>query len=138
MVDKEKMRRKIQYIEENKAKLEQLKELSVQELSDDFRNIEAAKHLLQVAIEAMIDIANHIIARNRWPTPGTSFEALQTLKKHGYFDSNELELFAQMIKFRNRVVHLYHEVDNDEIHKILQKHLGDFSLFVRAVSKKLF
>ncbi len=71
MVDGDKIRNKIQTIEGNTAKLEVLARDSPKDFRDDFRNVEAAKHLLQVNVEAMIDIANHIIARNRWRTPAT-------------------------------------------------------------------
>ncbi len=138
MVNKEKIRQKIQYIEENSGKLDKLKNYTLDEFVGDFRNVEAAKHLLQVNIEAMIDVANHIIARNRWTTPATSSESLNILRQHGYFDEQEQQLFNRMVKFRNRVVHLYHVVDDAEIYKILQERLDDFSLFIKAVTGKLF
>jgi len=102
VVDREKIRQKIQHIEENSAKLEQLKDFNLQEFTGDFRNIEAAKHLLQVNIEAMIDVANHIIARNRWAIPATSAESFKILREHGYFGNREQEIFNHMVKFRNR------------------------------------
>jgi len=138
VVDKEKIRQKIQYIEENRRKLDQLKSYTLEEFVADFRNVEAAKHLLQVNIEAMIDVANHIIARNRWTTPATSSDSLNILRQHGYFGEKEQKLFNRMVKFRNRVVHLYHMVDDTEIYKILHEGLDDFSLFIKAVTGKLF
>jgi len=66
MVDKEKIRQKIQFIEDNLNKLEQIKSFTKDEFLNDFIKIEATKHLLQISIEAMIDIAGHVIARNRF------------------------------------------------------------------------
>ncbi len=54
---------------------------------------------------------------------------------HDFFPLPEEELFSQMVKFRNRVVHLYQAVDDKEIYKILQDHLDDFSLFIKAVTR---
>jgi len=31
-----------------------------------------------------------------------------------------------MVKFRNKTVHLYYEIDDKEVYKILQQHLNDF------------
>ena len=138
MVDKEKIRSKIQTIEGNTAKLKELGKYSLEEFLSDFRNVEAAKHLLQVNVEAMIDIANHIAARNRWRTPGTSAEAFMLLEQNGYFTTDELNTFNKMAKFRNRVVHLYHAVDDNEIYKIIQENLEDFSLFVKMIASKVF
>lgn len=40
-----------------------------------------------------------------------------------------------MVQFRNRLVHLYWEVDAEIIYEILQKNLGDFDLFARWIAK---
>ncbi len=138
MVDKEKIRSKIQIIEDNISKLKHIQKYSEAEFSADFRNVEAAKHLLQVNIEAMIDIANHIIARNRWKTPETSADSLRLLQQKSFFKKEQLKVLIQMIKFRNRLVHLYHTTDDSEIYKILQNNLDDFTLFVKAIAAKLF
>lgn len=138
MVDKEKIRSKIQTIEGNTVKLKQLGIFSVEDFLNDFRNVEAAKHLLQVNIEAMIDVANHVAARNRWRTPGTSAEAFSLLEQNGYFNNDDLNTFNRMIKFRNRLVHLYHTVDDRDIYNLLQDNLDDFSLFVKMIVAKVF
>jgi len=138
MVNKDVIRRKTHYIEANQDKLAYLSKLTSQEFSEDFRNIEAAKHLLQVSIEAMLDIANHIIARNRWGIPTKSSDSIRILREKGYFSQQEEALFGNMIKFRNRVVHLYHDINDKEIYKILQENLQDFSLFLKAIAKNNF
>ena len=38
-----------------------------------------------------------------------------------------------MAQFRNRLVHLYWDVDEEAIYDILQKDLGDFELFIRYI-----
>ncbi len=138
MVDKEVIRAKIQTIEANTIKLRQLAMYKVSEFLEDFRNVEAAKHLLQVNVEAMIDVANHIAARNRWRTPETSSDALALLAENGILEAEDLPRFNKMVKFRNRVVHLYHLVDDAEIHRILQENLDDFALFVKRIVLKVF
>lgn len=138
MVDKEKIRSKIQTIEGNTAKLKELKKYSLREFLNDFRNIEAAKHLLQVNVEAMIDVANHISARNRWKSPATSAEAFALLGQNGYLNDDEVITISKMIKFRNRLVHLYHTVDNKEIYNILQENLDDFNIFIKSIVNKIF
>lgn len=72
--------------------------MSSQEFIEDFRNIETAKPLLQVSIEAMLDICNHIIARNRWGAPDKSADSIRLLREKRYFSEAEEEQFAKMIK----------------------------------------
>lgn len=137
MVDREKIRRKIQLIEDNLIKLKTLGELSWSEFNQDFRNAEAAKHLLQVNIEAMIDIANHYIARNRWLTPESSSEAFRILAEKGLISAEDQRIFSQMIKFRNRIVHMYFAVDNEEIYRLLKEKLDDFHRFIKIIATSI-
>ncbi|AGK99993.1 type VII toxin-antitoxin system HepT family RNase toxin [Desulfoscipio gibsoniae] len=135
MVDKEVVQHKIGIIEDNLAKLETLAELTPENFLDKFYYIESAKHLLQVSIEAMLDIAHHIIARERFRTPKTYAEAFLILTEQEILPQKKGLAFLQMAKFRNRVVHLYHDVDDKEVYLILKMNLDDFREFVRAVVK---
>jgi len=38
-----------------------------------------------------------------------------------------------MVQFRNRLVHLYWEIDAEIVYEILQKNLGDFDVFTKYV-----
>lgn len=63
MVDKEKLRQKIHFIRKNLHKLEGLKKLTYKEFTKGPYYFDASLRMLQIAIEAMIDICNHIVAR---------------------------------------------------------------------------
>jgi uncharacterized protein YutE (UPF0331/DUF86 family) len=39
----------------------------------------------------------------------------------------------RMVSFRNRVVHLYWDVDESVVYDILHNHLSDFDTFVRYI-----
>lgn len=133
MVDKEILQQKIIVIEENIKKLEYLAALSEEEFLGKFYYIESAKHLLQVSIEAMLDVAHHIIARERYRSPQTYAEAFLILIENKVLPKEREKNYLQMAKFRNRVVHLYHEVDEKDIYKILKEGKEDFKEFVKAL-----
>ena len=42
-----------------------------------------------------------------------------------------------MAKFRNRLVHLYSEIDNEYIYEIIKSDLGDFTKFKKSIAKQL-
>jgi len=42
-----------------------------------------------------------------------------------------------MARFRNLLVHLYWEVNNQRVYEILQKDLDDFDLFLEKLGKYL-
>ena len=135
MVDLEKIRAKSQIIEVNLARLEQLGTQSRNAFLADFRNVETAKRLLQVSIEAMIDAATHIIARKRLPTPGTSGEAFTRLGQAGLLPQNHIPIYLVMVRLRNRLVHMYAEVNDDEVYRTLQMNLGDFRTFLADLAQ---
>ncbi len=131
--DREKILSKLSLIMENMKMLQCLKRLSLEEFVQDFRNVESTKHLLQVSIEAMIDIANHIISRGRLGHPKSYAESFGILHTEGILAPEQVENYSVMVKFRNRVVHLYQKVDPDQIYDILQGKLQDFAVFSEEI-----
>ncbi len=133
MLDKEKLIHKIQYIEDNLSKLEKIKSFSREDFLNDFIKIEAAKHLLQISVESMIDIAAHIIARKRLTAPGSSAEMFDILKDADILKEDHLSNYKLMARFRNRIVHLYNDIDDTEIFSIIQDKLHDFREFISEI-----
>lgn len=71
MIDKEKIKNKINIIKENLSELQKMKETPLQDLSKNARDLAAAKYFIRASIEAMIDIGSHIIAKNLLGAPST-------------------------------------------------------------------
>jgi len=131
--DRPRLRARIQHIETCLERLETLRRLPLADFLADFRNTESAKHLLQTAIEAMMDIANHILARRRLPTPDAGVETFRRLGEAGLLSPEHVETYVQMVKFRNLVVHLYQEVDAERVYGVMQDDLDDLRQFIAEV-----
>ena len=138
MVDKDIIQRKLLFIDLKLQNLEILKLMERQDFLASFQAIDAAKYNLQVCIEALIDVSNHVVARERWGIPSTSAEAVKLIIQHGVLAKEKELSLVQMVKFRNRIVHLYQEVDDSEIYRILQENLDDIKGFIQAVINKFF
>lgn len=136
MVDKDILQRKLAFIDLTLGKLEHLKTMTPKDFLVSFQAVDSAKYNLQVSIEAVIDVATHIVARERWGVPASAGEAVKVLMQHGVLEETQAARLTQMIKFRNRIVHLYQEVDDQQIYIILQENLGDFRSFVKTVLVK--
>ncbi|MDD4568691.1 MAG: DUF86 domain-containing protein, partial [Tepidanaerobacteraceae bacterium] len=80
-IDKKRILDKIRVIQDCLSKLDVLSRLSVDEFTSDFKNFDSAKYNLQIAIEAMIDIGNHIISRKGLGTPKTYRDTFEILHK---------------------------------------------------------
>jgi uncharacterized protein YutE (UPF0331/DUF86 family) len=48
-----------------------------------------------------------------------------------------LDDLVAMAKFRNRLVHLYWEVNSDQFHTILLSRLGDFGMVLASIASYL-
>ncbi len=133
MVDKVKLRQKIAFIEKNVRLLEELKNMPIGEFEDDGIIFNAAVRLLQISIEAMLDIASHVVARERLGTPNTYAESFELLVLGKVITPKFADKAKNMAKFRNRVVHLYMDVSAKDVYKIIQHNLDDFNEFIRQV-----
>ena len=138
MVDKDIIQRKLSFIDLKLQNLETLKLMERQDFLASFQAVDAAKYNLQVCIEALIDVSNHIVARERWGIPSTSAETVKLIIQHGVLSKDKELSLVQMVKFRNRIVHLYQEADDSEIYRILQENLDDIKGFIQAVINKFF
>jgi uncharacterized protein YutE (UPF0331/DUF86 family) len=79
----------------------------------------------------MIDLCAHFVARLRLKAPTDSAGLVQALAEANLLPEPHVKSYVRMIRFRNRVVHLYQEVDEQEVYRILTEHLDDFRMFIR-------
>ncbi len=102
----------------------------------DFRNIESSKYLLQVSIECCLDMANHIIASERLRSPKDYADSFRVLHEKAVVPHDLINNLIEMAKFRNRLVHIYWEINDELIYEIIKEHLDDFNRFIQSVLKK--
>lgn len=103
----------------------------------DFRNTESAKYLLIVATEAAIDVCNHIVSRLGGRAPRDYADCFAVLADLKVITAELAGRLRRMARFRNLVVHLYWEVDNAQVYRILCDDLGDLSDFRHQVAQWL-
>lgn len=135
-VDMEKIRQKLQFIRQNLRELQQFAEMDLEEFENNSLYEAAATRMLQIAIEALLDICTHIIAREGWGLPKTYVESIEMAAYYGLIPKEFLGTYKAMARFRNRVVHMYDDIEVGEIHKIIINHLDDFQPFMENVIKK--
>lgn len=135
MVELDKIEKLFDSLDGAIAKLKILQRLSHREFLVDFTKYESAKHLFQVSIQNCLDICYHIIASEGWRAPRSSADAFAVLNEREIIPDDFLPVAQQMVKFRNRLVHLYWEVDEEQVYDILQTRLDDFDRFESYVRK---
>jgi uncharacterized protein YutE (UPF0331/DUF86 family) len=116
---------KAQVVRTNLEKLQQLPQASYEQFASDFRNTEAALHLLQTAIQALLDLGIGMCSRLGLATPRTSFEILERLEEGKELPAGAAKRFAPIVGFRNRVVHLYDRIDPEIVYRVVTERRAD-------------
>ena len=112
-------------------RLEDLQKLSEETFIADPHKIGSAKYSLIVAIEGAVDLCNHIISKNGYRTPEDYGDTFRVMAEQGCFDKEFTTSLIQMARFRNRLVHIYWEIDDKEIYRIIQTRIGDIRRFLK-------
>lgn len=115
-------------------RLKSLKTLDKESFLNDPDKIGSAKYNFIITIESAIDICNHIISQNGYRAPENYADTFQVLTDHGAFDSAFVKDLKEMGRFRNRLVHLYWEVDDEQVYEILQTRLDDLKTFLDKIA----
>jgi len=134
MVDKPKLDGILSTLRRYIEVLRRLARVPRDEFLDDADKIASAKYHFVVAIECCIDIANHIIASGKLRIPRDTADSFVVLVEAGICPTDLAEPLKAMARFRNRLVHLYWDVDDQLVAKYLSNSLGDFDRFAAAIS----
>lgn len=130
----DKIARLISELRKSARNLQRLRSHEKRSFFSDPDKIGSAKYHFIVAIESAIDICSHIVSRNRFRIPEDYADTFRVIHENGGFDAQMVLTLREMTKFRNRLVHLYWEVDDEQIYDILQTRLGDFDRFLERIS----
>ncbi len=133
MVDKPKLDQLLSNLKLYVEILRRLASVPRDSFLDDADKIGSAKYHFVVAIECCIDAVNHIIASEKLRIPRDMADAFTVLAERGFLPADLEQPLKAMARFRNRLVHLYWQVDDSLVADYLRDHLGDFDRFAAAV-----
>ena len=102
-------------------------------LSIDLLQRRFVEHTLQIAIQASLDVASHIVSDYRLGEPKTNREVFALLAQAGWIDATLLDSLSRMVGFRNILVHGSDDVDLDVVRDVLGNRLSDLEVFVAAI-----
>jgi uncharacterized protein YutE (UPF0331/DUF86 family) len=91
------------------------------------------EHTLQIAIQAALDIASHIVSDDRLGEPGSNHALFDLLARAGWLPAAQVSVLHRMVGFRNVLVHEYDTVDLRMVRRVVERHAGDLQAFVDAI-----
>jgi uncharacterized protein YutE (UPF0331/DUF86 family) len=108
---------------------------SLEEFMADKRNCGAAESSLRRALEALLDLGRHLLAKvfavavTEYKAIADELEAKKVLNREA---ARHLRILAG---YRNRMVHFYQEITPDELYDICSNELDDILIVRDAFSK---
>lgn len=125
MVRPEVIRRRLDNLDGYLRILEGMRRYPLEEFLADPEHYGSAERFLQLAIEALLDMGNHVIAEENLGVVNQSRDIPRIFREHGYLEPGLEERWMRMIGFRNILVHEYLELDRRRVHEVIQQNLGD-------------
>ncbi len=135
MTDEDLVAKKLALIETYVRELRTL--AKPREISTEVRERRFAEHTLQIAIQAAMDVASHIVSDEKLGEPTTNSQLFEILAHAGWLQAEQSDRLRKMAGFRNVLVHGYAVVDPAIVRDVVENHLGDLLDFVAAVRARL-
>ncbi len=101
----------------------------------DERNVAAAESYLRRALEALLDMGRHVLAKGFGKATVEYKEIASGLRETGIIDESGEKILLKLAGYRNRMVHFYHEITDNELYDICSMQLNDIESIVGAITR---
>lgn len=99
----------------------------------DPRNAASAESYLRRALEALLDLVGHILAKGMGQGPAEYEEVALALARTHVLDEAQGALLVRLAGYRNRLVHFYDEVSDEELFEVCRQRAGDVDDLLEAL-----
>jgi uncharacterized protein YutE (UPF0331/DUF86 family) len=106
-------------------------------IAADVKERRFVEHTLQICIQAVQDIASHIVSDERLGEPSENGALFALLVQAGWLKVGTATFLRSAVGFRNVLVHGYAVVNPNVVREVLENHLGDIEQFVTEIRARL-
>jgi len=118
--------------------LSELRSLArAERIAVDVKERRFVEHTLQICIQAVQDVASHIVSDERLGEPAENVAVFAQLFRAGWLAEETARFLRAAVGFRNVLVHGYTAVDPEIVRELLENRLGDIERFVSEISARL-
>lgn len=119
MVDRNILVGRAEQIEKHLRKIAAYRKMSLEEFLRDEKTQDIVEYNLFQIVNHFIDIIQHIVVDEEYGFPQTAYEAARILADKKILTAKDLEIFRNMIGFRNVIGHDYIEINKETVYYIL-------------------
>jgi len=116
---------RINWIREMVAGVKSLPLVDFENFKSDPRNAASAESYLRRGLEALLDLGRHIMAKGFGEAVPEYKEIPRELQKFGILSERSSTKLRVLAGYRNRMVHFYHEITQEELFKICSQEVHD-------------
>jgi uncharacterized protein YutE (UPF0331/DUF86 family) len=132
MVRPEILRKRMNKLDEYLKVLRRLQRYERDEFLSEPEHYGSAERFLHLAIEALLDMGNHVIADENMGVVDWYSDVPKLFAGKGFISSDLCEKWIRMIGFRNTLVHEYVDIDRAIVFEILHNGLEDIEQLKRV------
>jgi uncharacterized protein YutE (UPF0331/DUF86 family) len=99
----------------------------------DLRSRRFVERSLHIMVEAVIDVAQHVVSDENLREPSSYRDTFLVLAENGIINTEHLNIYEKMAAFRHLIVHYYERIDDEVVFGIFKKNLKDFELFITEI-----
>ncbi len=133
MIDKPIIEKKLRKIEDFLRELKNVEIPTMEEFTSNIVFIRFIERNIELAIEQMIDICRHLVSDHDLAEPETYSDCFDILAKEGVIIEQNLLMCKAMIRFRNKLIHVYDGIDDSITFGIYKHRLNDFRVFINEI-----
>lgn len=133
MLDLDTIKSRLAKLEEQLVLLRDVQKVDRERFIEDPKEHIYASHLLQIAIQCIIDIGSHIVANLNLGQVEEYRDIAEHLARGGVIPEDLSKKLQKMIGLRNLLIHEYLEIDLERLYRIIQEDLADLSEFAEHI-----
>ena len=137
MIDRGRVEHSVNYVQEMLNRLQIQGGKGFEEFAEDFQAVDASLYEFQTMLEAISDIAMHIVAGANLGSPNSRHEAIEMLANNRIIPQELAEKIGQAVRMRNIIVHHYPRVNLNTVYEVIQNNLGDIVDFCAEIANYL-
>ena len=129
--------KKLEQISGYLKEIKNLLESSDKEILVDSGKLHIAERLLQLTVDTMIDINQHLIGELNLKVSDDLQGTFYILGENKILPDDFTQKIAPVVGLRNRIVHRYEELDKELFIRTFRKDFSDFEEYLKLINQYL-